>query len=135
MTQIVEFPVMAGGVLRVQAVDDTPPRGDGQELVPASGAPRDQVRRAGETLEAALSSVTPALEVITRQLRRLSPHEVTLEFGLVLGVEHGVVIAKGKGEVHFTVTLVWRATDEAASTPQATAGSPVTGTDRQGGND
>jgi hypothetical protein len=121
MAQIVEFPVAAGGVLRVQAVDG-PPGSGGQELVPASGAPVEKIQRAGETLETALSSITPALSVITRQLRRLSPDGVTLEFGLVLGVEHGIVIAKGKGEVHFTVTLAWGETGEAGSAPEAADG-------------
>jgi Trypsin-co-occurring domain 1 len=36
---------------------------------------------------------------------------VTVEFGLVLGVEYGIVVAKGKGEVHFTVTLTWKPGD------------------------
>jgi hypothetical protein len=113
MAEIVEFPVAAGGVLRVQAADSLPENG-GQELVPATGV-GEKVQRARETLETAIGSVTPALGVITRQLRELSPDEVTVEFGIVLGVEHGAVIAKGKGEVHFTVTLAWKGSADAAA--------------------
>ena len=104
MAEIVEFPVEAGGVLRVQAVHGW---ADEEELVAATGI-GEKVAHARETLEAALGSVTPALGVLTRQLRKLAPDEVTVEFGLVLGVEHGIVVAKGKGEVHFTVTLAWK---------------------------
>jgi hypothetical protein len=51
MARIVEFPVRAGGVLRVQAT------GVGQALTPAS--PGETVERARETLEDALADVTP----------------------------------------------------------------------------
>jgi len=104
MAQIIEFPVEAGGVLRVQAVD--PWADSGEELVAATGV-AEKVQHARETLETALSTVTPGLGVVTRQLRKLAPDEMTVEFGLVLGVEHGIIVAKGKGEVHFTVTLAW----------------------------
>lgn len=106
MAQIVEFPVAAGGVLRVQAADSLF-GGESEELVPATGID-EKVQRARQTLESAISSITPALGVITRQLRKLSPDEVTVEFGLVLGAEQGVVIAKASGEVHFTVELAWK---------------------------
>jgi hypothetical protein len=32
---------------------------------------------------------------------------MTVEFGLTLTAETGVVVAKGSAEVHFTVTLAW----------------------------
>jgi hypothetical protein len=113
MAEIVEFPVDAGGVLRVQAADGLPARSD-QELVPATGI-GERVEKAKQTLESAIGSVTPALGVITRQLRKLSPDGVTVEFGLVLAAEQGVVIAKASGEVHFTVTLTWTGTDGATA--------------------
>jgi len=33
---------------------------------------------------------------------------VSVEFGLTLGAETGVVIAKGTSELHFAVTLAWK---------------------------
>lgn len=120
MAQIVEFPVAAGGVLRVQAADSLL-GGDGEELVPATSID-EKIQRAKQTLESAISSVTPALGVITRQLRKLSPDEVTVEFGIVLGAEQGVVIAKASGEVHFTVELTWKG-DRADAEPSGEAGA------------
>jgi hypothetical protein len=107
MAEIVEFEVASGGVLRVQAVDGLD-GGGGQGLVPAAPSPGEVIQKAKETLEAAVGSVTPALGVITRQLRAVSPDEVEVEFGLVLTAEHGVIIAKASGEVHFNVRLTWQ---------------------------
>jgi hypothetical protein len=105
MARIVEFPVQAGGVLRVQAA------GADQALAPASPG-KTTVERARETLEDALADVTPALSVLTDRLRKLSPDEVTVEFGIMLSAETGVVVAKGGAEVHFTVRLAWTREDD-----------------------
>jgi hypothetical protein len=99
--KIVEFEVAGGGVLKVQSAE----REVG--LVPATGLDKT-IEKARVTLDAAVGAVMPALSTISGQLRRLSPDEVTVEFGLVLGAESGVVVAKGHGEVHFTVTLAWK---------------------------
>lgn len=116
MAEIVEFPVEAGGVLRLQAVDGLDGYGE-LELVPATPGVRDVVDKATETLESAVGKVTPALGTITEQLRKLSPDEVEVEFGFVLSAEHGVVIAKASGEIHFNVTLTWKSDGEAEPVP------------------
>jgi hypothetical protein len=119
MAEIVEFDVAAGGVLRVQAVKDLD--GDDDEgLVQAGPGIHEVVEKAKQTLESALSTVTPALGTITRTLRQLSPDEVNVEFGFVLAAEHGVIVAKASGEVHFKVSLTWKGS--AADAP-ALAGS------------
>jgi hypothetical protein len=102
MAGIVEFPVEAGGVLRVQAA------GLDQTLLPAGPSAGRAVTRATDTLEGAMRAVTPALDAVTGALRKLSPDEVTVEFGILLEAETGVVVAKGSAEVHFTVTLAWK---------------------------
>jgi Trypsin-co-occurring domain 1 len=133
MAEIVEFAVEAGGVLRVQAVDGLD-GGDELDLVPAAPGVRDVVDRATETLESALGQVTPALSAITERLRKLSPDEVEVEFGFVLSAEHGFIIAKASGEIHFNVTLTWKGNGGEAGTAQAGAAGdiadvPVAGAD------
>jgi hypothetical protein len=123
VAEIVEFPVVGGGVLRVQAADGLGE--DGDELVPATGI-GEAVQRARESLNDVVGSVTPALAVVTRQLRRLAPDEMTVEFGLLLGAEHGVVVAKGKGEVHFTVTLAWKSEDGPAAPKASEQAAAIT---------
>jgi hypothetical protein len=105
-----EIPVEGGGVLRVQGPDDEVPPG----LVPAANQPPagPLIAKADETVQAALDDLKPAIAATTSRLRELAADEVTVEFGLVLGVEGGVVIAKGTAEVHFTVTLSWKRPDD-----------------------
>jgi hypothetical protein len=123
MAEIVEFQA-AGGVLRVQAASSLrTDYGTQQELVPAAPGFGAAVETARDTLESALGKVTPALGVITERLRSaLAPNEVTLEFGLVLGAEQGIVVAKASGEVHFTVTLAWKKPDGGADGEGGQAG-------------
>jgi Trypsin-co-occurring domain 1 len=111
---VVEMPVAGGGVLRVQSTEDEMPLG----LVPAANPldPGTLVAKTDETVQAALDGLTPAITATTNRLRRLAADEVTVEFGLVLGVEGGVIVAKGSAEVHFTVTLTWKHTDKEAPT-------------------
>ncbi|MGO8882964.1 MAG: CU044_2847 family protein, partial [Streptosporangiaceae bacterium] len=56
------------------------------------------------SLDSALDQLRPALDVIRRRLEALAPDEVSVEFGIVLGAETGVVVAKGTTEVHFTIS-------------------------------
>jgi hypothetical protein len=110
MTEMVEFPLDGGGALFVQpaSVD-----AGGGELGLASSA-EEKVKKARETLEAALAQVTPAVNSVTSKLRDLSPDDLTIEFGLTLTAEAGAIVAKGSAEVHFKVTLAW--SKESAST-------------------
>jgi Trypsin-co-occurring domain 1 len=97
-------------VLRVQGPDEEIPLG----LVPAANQPAagPLIAKADETVQAALDDLTPAVTATTGRLRALAADELTVEFGIVLGVEGGVIIAKGSAEVHFTVTLTWKRDDD-----------------------
>lgn len=107
MAEVVEFPLDDGSVLRVQAATaDT--AGSGLGLASAG----DRIAQAGEKLDNAIAEVTPALKTVTEKLRALSPDDLTVEFGLTLTAESGVVVAKGRAEVHFTVTLGWQRSGE-----------------------
>lgn len=107
MTDIVEYPLESGGVLLVQpaSVD-----ANGDELGLASSV-AEKAKRANETLESALDQVTPALKSVAGKLRELTPDALTVEFGLTLTAETGVIVARGGMEVHFTVTLAWSKDD------------------------
>lgn len=109
MEYIVEMPVEGGGMLRLQGPEDSIPSG----LVPAANplGTETLIAKTDETVQAALDDLAPAINATTERMRKFAADEVTVEFGLLLGVEGGVVIAKGSAEVHFTVTLSWKRQD------------------------
>jgi Trypsin-co-occurring domain 1 len=121
MPKIVEFEVAGGGVLKVQSAERE------LGLVPATGALDRTVEKARDTLDSAVGAIMPALAAISGKLRTLAPDEVTVEFGLVLGAESGVVVAKGHGEVHFTVTLAWKNGPDGAPAAGADGGADRAG--------
>lgn len=104
MAYLVEVPVEAGGRLIVEASDWQLP-GD---LELASPRPGEVAARASESLERALDQVKPAIGAMARRIQEMGPDEFTVEFGLTLGAECGVVVAKGTTDVHLNVTLSWK---------------------------
>jgi len=80
----------------------------GGDLVLASPEPGVAIARAQVTLEDALAKLKPSLQKVVRLLRDMSPEEAAVEFGLKIGGETGVIIAKGTAEVNFTVRLSWK---------------------------
>jgi hypothetical protein len=104
MGYLMEVPVESGGRLVVEVADDDLPG----SLELAARGPGEVVARASESLEAALDSLRPVVRTVREKLGEMSPDETTVEFGLVLGGETGIVVAKGTAEVHFTVTLSWK---------------------------
>ncbi len=101
---LIEVPVEGGGRLMVEVSAAELP-GD---LELAGARPGEVVARARESLEQALDQIKPALRAVLDRLVTMAPDEVSVEFGLTLGAETGVVIAKGTSEMHFAVTLGWK---------------------------
>jgi hypothetical protein len=78
-----------------------------EDLVLASIEPDKIADRALTTLEDALAGVKPSLTKVVEVLREIAQEQTTVEFGLKLGGETGVIIAKGAAEVNFKVTMSW----------------------------
>ncbi|HET9253639.1 MAG TPA: CU044_2847 family protein [Pseudonocardiaceae bacterium] len=70
--------------------------------------PGEVVTRARQSLEQALEEITPAMRAVLDRMVAMSPDEAMVEFGLALGAEAGIVVAKGTSEMHFAVTLHWK---------------------------
>ncbi|MDT9684649.1 CU044_2847 family protein [Streptomyces sp. TRM76323] len=82
---------------------------DGLVAVGSEGFPGESVTaRAQMSLQEALDQLGPALARVFDTLRRLGPEEAAVDFGLKVGGEGGIVVAKGTTEVNFAVRLVWR---------------------------
>ncbi|RSN13698.1 hypothetical protein DMH25_08775 [Streptomyces sp. WAC 01325] len=70
---------------------------------------------AADTLRSAVDRVRPAVLDIVDSLRSMprSPDRITLEFGVKVTAEAGVVVARTAAEAHFTVGVEWDVTDSA----------------------
>ncbi|GHC84260.1 CU044_2847 family protein [Streptomyces flavofungini] len=116
MIQLVRIPLDTGEFL-VAEVDlaDIPE----ESVVLASPGPGRAIGQASRTLESSLLSLRPALTGLTKTLDELSPDAVSIEFGVKLGGETGVILAKGTAEVHFTVNVQWAPRPAPAEPPLA----------------
>jgi hypothetical protein len=93
-----------GTDLLVVEVDDA----DGGLVLAAAPDLSGGVARAQVTLEESLNKLKPSLQKIAHLLKELSPREIEVEFGLKIGGETGVIVAKGTAEVNFIVRMSWR---------------------------
>jgi Trypsin-co-occurring domain 1 len=106
MSYLIEVPV-DGGRLFVEADESRRPG----NLELAARRPGEVVAEVSQSLERSLDQLQPAITAMSRRLRAMSPDTFTVEFGLVLGAECGLVVAKGSSEAHLTLTLSWSGRD------------------------
>jgi hypothetical protein len=78
------------------------------DLVLATGDLEKITERARMTLEEALAKLKPPLQKVVDLFKDLSPDETVIEFGLKVGGETGLIIAKGNAEVNILVRMSWR---------------------------
>ncbi|MFJ8081302.1 CU044_2847 family protein [Streptomyces sp. NPDC096205] len=100
------------------ALTRIPLEGGGSVLVEQPGLPDggpvkagrlgDAVRELPTTLEDSLEPVTQAARAALTQLRKASPDEITIEFGVDLAFEAGAVIAKSQAGCNLKVTVAWK---------------------------
>ncbi|WP_053729745.1 CU044_2847 family protein [Streptomyces sp. WM6378] len=116
MTELVRIP-LDNGEFMVAEVD----QGDIPEeaVVLASPEPGRSMAQATHTLQASLRSLRPALAGLAQALDALAPETVSIEFGVKLGGETGVILAKGTAEVHFTVNAQWTPHPSSTASPGA----------------
>jgi hypothetical protein len=97
----VAFKLKNGAVVYVDV-----PQADHGGLVANPGLPA----QAKQTFEDAVSTVQPVAEALLAQFRTLSVHpdEVSLEFGITLKVDAGVLIARTGAEANFKIAVKWK---------------------------
>jgi hypothetical protein len=98
----VEVPIGDGQAFLVASDDDT-------GVVRARRGGKEAVEAAAESFEESLSKVGHIAELVVQQFALLNggPDHVRAEFGISLGAEAGMVVAKGKAEAHFVLELEW----------------------------
>ncbi|HZD14712.1 MAG TPA: CU044_2847 family protein [Pseudonocardiaceae bacterium] len=103
MTVLVEVPVDDGSVLVVEADRADIPGG----LTLASPEPGAVAARAVRSLSDSLGRLEPLLRAVKEQLVASNPDRFAVEFGVKLGGETGIILAKGTAEVNLKITMTW----------------------------
>ena len=104
MSSIVAYPVSNKGEQVLLVEVETAELSDDLQLASRQGT---TLLRAQTSIETAFHQLQAPLRRMVDSLRDISPSETTIEFGLNLAGETGVVIARGSAAVNFTVTLKW----------------------------
>lgn len=107
MTRIGEMRLSDGTAVRVE-VDGQ--QDSGIDRV-GRGSVSEAIRGSAHTLQEALAHIRPAVEAVADSVRDLAsrPDSVSVEFGIKLSAEAGVVVAKAASEANFAVRLEWNA--------------------------
>jgi hypothetical protein len=62
---------------------------------------------AAHSLSASLEHLEPVLRTVRDKLTAAAPEHFTVEFGVKLGGETGIILAKGTAEVNLKITMTW----------------------------
>jgi hypothetical protein len=92
-----------GAVVLVEADSSEIPGG----LTLASPDPGQPAARAARSLSASLEQLEPVLKTVKDKLAASAPEHFTVEFGVKLGGEAGIIWAKGTAEVNLKITMTW----------------------------
>jgi hypothetical protein len=76
-------------------------------LVLASPEPGKAAAIATKSLAASLEHLEPVLRTLKEKLAASTPEHFTVEFGVKLGGESGIILAKGTAEVNLKITMTW----------------------------
>ena len=102
------MPLDEGGSIKVE-VDEAPAARDPQRPVTRSARPGEMVTTASQTFDEALGGLGPAARAIVSKLRAAAdPAEITVEFGITISADAGVIVARTGGSANFRVVLTYR---------------------------
>jgi hypothetical protein len=76
-------------------------------LVLAAPDPGRAAVTAAQSLSASLEHLKPVLHTVKEKLAASVPDHFTVEFGINLGGESGIILAKGTAGVNLKVTMTW----------------------------
>ena len=91
------------GLVLVEADPNDIPGG----LTLASSAPGKAAASATRSLSDSLEQLEPVLRTVKDKLVATAPEHFTVEFGVKLGGETGIIVAKGTAEVNLKITMSW----------------------------
>lgn len=105
MAELVRVPLECGQYI-VAEVDklDIP----GGDVVLAGAEPGKTLAEVQTKLGAGLRTIRPAITELIETLKDSGPDSIEVEFGVKIGGETGIILAKGTAEVNFKVSMAWK---------------------------
>lgn len=102
MAKYVDFPLEDGENVRVEVLGD-----DGTVR---RGEPKDVIEPTTLAFEAAMAKLKPICTTIVKQAKELveQPEEFSVEFGVKLNAEAGMVIAKAAAKANLKISVKWK---------------------------
>jgi hypothetical protein len=102
MSNLIKFPLESGGFIYLEVAEA---EGESGLVKAGRGLPEE----ARESFESAIGSLGPVTNAIISKLVNVSnpPDEASVEFGLTLKADAGMVITKVGTEASFKVNLKW----------------------------
>jgi hypothetical protein len=102
MKRYVDFPLEGGEKVRVEV--------SGDEGRVTRGDPKDVIEPTTLAFETALAKLKPICSAIVKQAKELAeqPEEFSVEFGVKLSAEAGVIIASTAAEANLKVSVKWK---------------------------
>ena len=91
------------------------------DLVLASSDPGAAAAVATQSLSKSLERLEPLLRTVRDKLAACAPEQCSVEFGVKLGGETGIIVAKGTAEVNLKITMTWDRTKK----PEGSAANPL----------
>ncbi|MGO8961068.1 MAG: CU044_2847 family protein [Streptosporangiaceae bacterium] len=107
MTVLMQVPVsdaQGAAVILVEADPDDIPSG---LTLAATPEPGKAMATAARSLSESLDQITPFIQTVKDKLVAWAPEHLVVEFGVKLGGEAGIILAKGTAEVNLTITMTW----------------------------
>jgi Trypsin-co-occurring domain 1 len=101
---LIEFPLDNGDFIVVEV--DEPPAPTDDRI----GIGDDVARKAKQSFESAMAKIKPVADTIIQKVKSLNEpaDEVEVKFGLKMSGELGAVVASGKADVNYEITLKWK---------------------------
>jgi hypothetical protein len=104
VAMLLAVPVEDGAVLLVEADRGDIPQG---LTLASSTKPGEAAAKAVRSLSESLEQLEPMLRTVKDRLVASMPEHFTVEFGVKLGGETGIILAKGTAEVNLKITMIW----------------------------
>jgi hypothetical protein len=105
MKQLIEF--QTDGTSEPILVEVSMEEGNGFEEASGLG---EEIAKKAASIEVAFNHVKPIAEAFLKKAKGISqkPDEISLNFGLKLNAQAGVIVSSSAVEANFTVTLKWK---------------------------